>query len=846
MSRACRGSAERGRPYSDTFRPPSHFKRHAKNRRCGDQLIPQQASCPLKLVELTEPNQANPALATIFWRSFDAPAWLGAFSVKVEFALYSTLSDWSHASLRRGRDVKLVVRAMDTAASIPKANLSGDLSALKRHFEISLYFLLLTGVLTLVSTGKLDLVSILLPPAALLFKGYRWWRGRGPELSNRVATWITIAYFVFFPFDLWVVSRILGSDAQHPGLYAALLATIHLMLFAIIVRLYSASTTRDYLFLTLMAFASMLASAILTVDTAFVVFFFVFLALAVSTFVGLEMWRSAQGAVTQPIANGTRAAHRLHNALGVTSAAIAFGSLAIGTVIFLFLPRFTGGYMSGFNLQPTLISGFSDDVELGEIGEIKKSSVVVMRIRVDGGLDAARGVHWRGVALTTFDGRRWYNEPHEPMTLTPASEGWFHLNAGETNRRRGGRPIQYTVLLEPIASTALFLVNDAESVRGRFNGEAGTTPWGQRRAYLLEDPTGSVFNPYHNFARMQYEARSVLPVPPAAALRQAGSDYSASMRETYLQLPKLDPRIPELAKQITARAETPYDKARALEGYLRSHYGYTLDLTGPPPSDPLAYFLFQKRAGHCEYFAAAMTVMLRSVGVPARYINGFQTGEYNDVGGDFVVRASDAHSWVEAYFPSFGWMTFDPTPPSDEKPPGMFALARALLGLVRTAVERMGHQLRLRASNHAGAKPAPRFTRLDRAPEDGFRGCAALRHGSAGTLAGQSRPYSGGAAGRTRNPRCTLYLCALAAAEGPPAAGGCVAPAYRSLRRDDAAPGDAAVQRNAAAARPARDPQGAGTDPARVCDIGAGRKSGRARARTDRDVSRGAVWRAGS
>ena len=98
-----------------------------------------------------------------------------------------------------------------------------------------------------------------------------------------------------------------------------------------------------------------------------------------------------------------------------------------------------------------------------------------------------------------------------------------------------------------------------------------------------------------------------------------------------------------------------------------------MDLSGPPQADPLAYFLFQKRAGHCEYFAAAMTVMLRSAGIPARYINGFLTGEYNGVGGDFVVRASDAHSWVEAYFPGFGWLTFDPTPPSDEKPPGFFA-----------------------------------------------------------------------------------------------------------------------------------------------------------------------------
>src|SRR6202022_2420263 len=207
---------------------------------------------------------------------------------------------------------------MDTAGSIPEAQshevsgaaaVSGDLPALKRHFEISLYFLLLTGVLTLGATGKLDLVSIVVPPVALLFKGYRWWRGMGPEISNRVGGWLTIGYFIFFPFDLWIISRALAADTQNPGLSGALLATIHLMLFAIIVRLYSASKTRDYLFLTLMAFTSMLAAAILTVDTGFLVFFLVFMALAVSTFVGLEMWRSAEGAIVQPLPIGTRASN---------------------------------------------------------------------------------------------------------------------------------------------------------------------------------------------------------------------------------------------------------------------------------------------------------------------------------------------------------------------------------------------------------------------------------------------------------------------------------------------------------------------------------------------------------
>ena len=88
---------------------------------------------------------------------------------------------------------------------------------------------------------RLDLVTILLAPAALLVKGYRWWRGRGPELSHRTATFLVVLYFLYFPVDLWWVSRTLAADAQNPALYSALLAAIHLLLFAMIVRLFSAT-----------------------------------------------------------------------------------------------------------------------------------------------------------------------------------------------------------------------------------------------------------------------------------------------------------------------------------------------------------------------------------------------------------------------------------------------------------------------------------------------------------------------------------------------------------------------------------------------------------------------------
>ncbi len=548
---------------------------------------------------------------------------------------------------------------------------AAPLSAVRRYFEVSLYLLLLTSVLTLVSTGKLDLASVLAPPAALLIKGYRWWRGRGTELSHRAATWLVAAYFIFFPVDLWVVSRGLMTGAPNPGLYAALLATIHLILFAMVVRLYSASTTRDYLFLAMLAFTAMLAAAILTVDTAFLIFFLIFLLLCVSTFVGLEIRRGAEGAAVSPLEAGTPAARRLHRALGLMSSSVALGALVLGAAIFFLIPRFSAGYLSAFNLQPSLISGFSDSVELGQIGEIKKNRAVVMRVRVAGGPASALGVRWRGIALTTFDGKRWFTETHEPMVVTPSSDGWFALGGAPPKARQNAAPLRYTVLLEPMATDALFVAAQPDRLRGGFAPEAGTSGLPVRRGYLMVDKTNSVFNPFHNVTRLRYEGLSYVPAVPPRLLRAASTDYPEGIREVYLQLPELDPRIAPFAEQVTSGATTAYDQAAAIELYLRTHYGYTLDLSGTPAAHPLTHFLFERRAGHCEYFAAAMTVMLRTLGVPARYVNGFLPGEYNELGEDFIVRASDAHSWVEVYFPEYGWIAFDPTPPGNAKRKGL-------------------------------------------------------------------------------------------------------------------------------------------------------------------------------
>ncbi|HKV05910.1 MAG TPA: DUF3488 and transglutaminase-like domain-containing protein [Candidatus Acidoferrales bacterium] len=546
--------------------------------------------------------------------------------------------------------------------------------AVQRYFEVSLYLLVSTGMLAIVSTGKLDLFSILAPSAALIYKGVSLHRGRGPEITPRTATWLVLAYFLFFPFDLWVLSRSLAEGASNPPLYAALLSAIHLLLFATLVRLYSARTNRDYAFLAVLAVASMLASAILTVETSFLVALAIFLVLAVSTFVALEIRRSATGAVSPPLEPGSPMARRLNRALVLTSALVALGVLVAGLALFFVIPRFTTGYLSALNLQPGLLTGFSDNVMLGEIGEIKKNSTVVMRIAVDGDPSSAADVHWRGIVLTNFDGKRWFTPEQDQVAVAPDPDGQYRFGTpgfppGEFFRLR------YTVLMEPIGTSAIFIAPRAESLRGGFGEDvARSGPGGSAvRSSLLIDRTGSFFNPSHSTMKLRYEGASRMPRVAPAALRRVSPVYPDAIRETYLQLPPLDPRIVKLAEDTTARASNEYDKAVSIVQYLDSHYGYTLDLSGPPADDPLAYFLFVRRAGHCEYFASAMTVMLRAVGVPARYATGFLPGEYNDLGGDYIIRESDAHSWVEVYFPNYGWITFDPTPPASAKPGGMFA-----------------------------------------------------------------------------------------------------------------------------------------------------------------------------
>jgi transglutaminase-like putative cysteine protease len=507
-------------------------------------------------------------------------------------------------------------------------------AAIARYFQIALYLLVLMGFATLASTGGLDLPTMVLAGGAILFRGYCVATRRTLLIPEPWTTFLTLVYVAFYLADYLVISRTFVSSA------------VHLVVFVLVVRLFSARRDRDYYFLAVIAFLMVLAAAVLTVDSTFLLAFVGFMLTAVATFILMEMRRASASATFQSATDGASVSRQMGVSLvRITPALVLLIALA-AALIFFVLPRVSSGYLSAYTPVGEIATGFSDRVQLGRIGEIQQSGALVMHIQIDGDRHGAFDLKWRGVALSLFDGTTWSN-PYEHQMVPRSSGGQFLLSFSRD--ARAGHLIHYRVLMEPIANNVFFLAPEALSLGGNYR-------------LVTRDDAEAVFDGDVDHPVSTYEGESNVSQPGAAVLRAAGQEYPPALLLNYLQLPRLDPRVAPLAEQIAAAESNNYDKAVALEHYLRTHFGYTLQLGRSTHRDPLAYFLFERKQGHCEYFASAMAVMLRSLRIPSRVVNGFRTGEFNDVTSQYLVRASNAHSWVEAYFPGYGWISFDPTP----------------------------------------------------------------------------------------------------------------------------------------------------------------------------------------
>ncbi len=531
---------------------------------------------------------------------------------------------------------------------------TGVRTPVDRFFEFSLLGLLTSGYLAVVGSGYLDAPTAILTAAALLVRGLLVSGLIQYRIPARLVAAVTLGYMGFYPIDYAFVSR------------AFLPATVHLVFFIAIVKILTATINRDYFFVKLIAFMELLAACVLSSSINFFLFLALFLLLGVSTFASSEIRRSAQK-LGRPGSPSRGVSLRLASA----TAFVSFGILLLTGALFFLLPRTARVAFQHLLSHRYHIAGFSNEVSLGEIGEIKQQDTPVLHIKMTPMPDRPQLLHWRGSALAQFDGRRWFNTRWRGDMLRPNAGGQLRLSGW-----RPGKGLSYTVHVNDVSLDGVLFF-------------AGTPQFLQIDAPLVLHTSVDTYrlisgnSPSLNYQVFSYLEPSTLAMegriadPPPIAL-------TPEQHDLYLRLPAVDARIWTLAQSVTASDRTPEAKARAIETYLRRTYQYTLELPRAESADPLANFLFRRKKGHCEYFASSMAVMLRTIGIPSRVATGFLGGMYNPISGWQVIRASDAHSWVEAYIPRLGWTTFDPTPP-DTRPPSLSMLGR--LGLYIDAAE---------------------------------------------------------------------------------------------------------------------------------------------------------------
>ena len=526
---------------------------------------------------------------------------------------------------------------------------------LYRYFLFSSYSLFAVSFVMLITTGRLNVAAIALF-AGVLGTGWMIDTARiGWAISKRWANGLMLACLAT-ALTAW---RFLGM--------APIETVIHLTLFASSMKLLRWKSGRDWLWLYLVSFCLTLMTAGMMVDATFLLLVVLYLLAALSTLVSYEIRHTQIQFATQqaerapgaeisiePVffrAGGgarRRVAPPGGRHLFLTSVLTLGMIFLLATPLFLVMPRMTrAGSRNGLLNSETLV-GFSDSVRLGEVAQVKQNPQIVMRVRVKYPFSQPpRPLRWRGVTLDYYDGQSW--------SLDAGRESYQRM-------RRIGDSYSVDERLWARASTEQRFFLEPLNINVIFAAPRPVVITGLRE--LTRDAGDGLWTEDHSYFKLEYAVYSDTLVPTdEELLADSSRDYSREVVQRYLQLPREhDLRITQLANDVTRGAATPLEIARRIERHLKEGYGYTLDLKRVEDGDPVADFLFNVKEGHCEYFASAMVLMLRARRVPARLVNGFQMGEYNRTADVYTVRQSDAHSWVEVFFPKSGWVAFDPTP----------------------------------------------------------------------------------------------------------------------------------------------------------------------------------------
>lgn len=505
------------------------------------------------------------------------------------------------------------------------------MSGLRRELKIVSFAVMAAGFLSLILTGKLSFLEISVIISSLII-GWFWGEGisRIPKAASAATAGILLI-FVVSASGLIFFKR------------SFVTTTIGFLIYVQAVRILFLTERRHYLQAYLIALFSVLAATVLTFSPLFFVSFVVYLVLATAAMIIYTFVRDVE---TYMEKSRSRPVIKRSALFGMTLIS-SFLILITSGFVFLLFPRISAGFFPSAIFEPVRVSGFSNNVELGEVGNLKISTSIIMRVVIEeSDIEDLGGVplYFRGTSFDTFDGRYWEKSDTDMRAIKKLYNRFYLEDSVST------REISQQFFLEPTDSRVLFALPSPK---------------------VFEGPFVSLYTDRYGTVEVRRPFSDKIKYTVVSSLISAGEDsvskdrfLSAKERRFYLQLPEgLDPEIRALAGAISDTDSLPKDQAEDIRDYLLENMSYDLN----PDSmgdEPLTDFFFGGKTGYCEHFATAMVVLLRIRGIPARLVTGFLSGGYNEMGSFYTVRASDAHAWVEAFFDESGWVIFDPTPPA--------------------------------------------------------------------------------------------------------------------------------------------------------------------------------------
>ncbi|HEX8362033.1 MAG TPA: DUF3488 and transglutaminase-like domain-containing protein, partial [Longimicrobium sp.] len=394
-----------------------------------------------------------------------------------------------------------------------------------------------------------------------------------------------------------------------------------MLLFLLVAEALRSLDAKNDMRLYSLSFALMIAATGYYPGIGFAAAFAAYVALAVLAMMVGFLRRQAEGYRAPDIRIGRRFLW--------TTAALSGVTLLMSAALFVVFPRLPRQWnVHGRTRGGEAMVGFGGQVSLGEHGsrlQLSDDPRVAFRAEFpDGPPPGVRGLHWRGRSYDRFDGVRWMRTAMRAADLPP----------GAYRRRWGGEEVRVRIFGGPPGVQLLFGLHPVLRVEPRSAIRAYRDNSGDVRFSGAETPVYTIVSG-PSFPRP--EALADLPEadPPQV--------------EPYLALPRVSPDLRRLADSLRWGTDSRLEQVRAVERHLRT-FTYTLDLPASSAETSLDYFLFVRRAGHCEYFSTAMAILLRAQGIPTRNVTGFLGGAWNPGAGYLRVTENDAHSWVEVWF----------------------------------------------------------------------------------------------------------------------------------------------------------------------------------------------------